>query len=77
MHNQDLPNDCYKVSIDESVVDAACIPDVANNGLVRVIDGVVSFVAWPKSQVVIEEDTVHTCLFSTYIHIILHIKFNV
>ncbi|GJX90509.1 hypothetical protein Tco_0343835 [Tanacetum coccineum] len=25
LHNQELPNDCYKVSIDESVVDAACL----------------------------------------------------
>nr|GEX32644.1 hypothetical protein [Tanacetum cinerariifolium] len=28
LHNQALPNDCYKVSIDSSLVDAACIPDV-------------------------------------------------
>ncbi|GJT47428.1 hypothetical protein Tco_0956143 [Tanacetum coccineum] len=27
LHNQALPNDCYKVSIDSSLVDAACIPD--------------------------------------------------
>ncbi|GJV73212.1 hypothetical protein Tco_1493207 [Tanacetum coccineum] len=25
LHNQALPNDCYKVSIDSSIVDAACI----------------------------------------------------
>ncbi|GJW69672.1 hypothetical protein Tco_0126589 [Tanacetum coccineum] len=28
LHNQALPNDCYKVSIDSSLVDAACIPNV-------------------------------------------------
>ncbi|GKD63000.1 hypothetical protein Tco_1305108 [Tanacetum coccineum] len=28
LHNQALPNDCYKVSIDSSLVDATCIPDV-------------------------------------------------
>nr|GFA81670.1 hypothetical protein [Tanacetum cinerariifolium] len=33
LHNQALPNDCYKVSVDSSLVDAACIPDVGNNGL--------------------------------------------
>ncbi|GKB83072.1 hypothetical protein Tco_0949967 [Tanacetum coccineum] len=38
LHNQALPNDCYKVSIDSSLVDAACIPDVGNNGLKTVKD---------------------------------------
>ncbi|GJS49381.1 hypothetical protein Tco_0599502 [Tanacetum coccineum] len=28
LHNQALPNDCYKVSIDSSIVDAACISAV-------------------------------------------------
>nr|GEW01342.1 hypothetical protein [Tanacetum cinerariifolium] len=28
LHNQALPNDCYKVSFDSSLVDATCIPDV-------------------------------------------------
>nr|GEY24872.1 hypothetical protein [Tanacetum cinerariifolium] len=42
MHNQALRNDCYKVSIDSLLVDAACIPDVGNNGLKIVKDGVVS-----------------------------------
>ncbi|GJU26676.1 reverse transcriptase domain-containing protein [Tanacetum coccineum] len=40
LHNQALLNDCYKVSIDSSLVDAACIPDVGNNGLKTVKDGV-------------------------------------
>ncbi|GKB10122.1 retrovirus-related pol polyprotein from transposon TNT 1-94 [Tanacetum coccineum] len=40
LHNQALPNDCYKVSIDSSLVDATCIPDVGNNGLKTVKDGV-------------------------------------
>nr|GEU50380.1 retrovirus-related Pol polyprotein from transposon TNT 1-94 [Tanacetum cinerariifolium] len=42
-HNQVLPNDCYKVKIDSSLVDAACIPDVGNNGLKIVKDGVGGF----------------------------------
>nr|GEV94795.1 hypothetical protein [Tanacetum cinerariifolium] len=33
--------DCYKVSIDTSLVDAACIPDVRNNGFKTVKDAVV------------------------------------
>nr|GEX63829.1 hypothetical protein [Tanacetum cinerariifolium] len=32
LHNQALLNDCYKVSIDSSLVDAACIPDVGIMG---------------------------------------------
>ncbi|GJZ43828.1 retrovirus-related pol polyprotein from transposon TNT 1-94 [Tanacetum coccineum] len=47
LHNQALLNDCYKVSIDSSLVDAACIPDVGNNGLKIVKDGVGGFFAWP------------------------------
>ncbi|KAL8261010.1 hypothetical protein R6Q59_025059 [Mikania micrantha] len=31
LHGNRLPNDCYKVSIDESLVDAACIPDAQIN----------------------------------------------
>ena len=72
LHNQPLPNDCYRVSIDSSLVDAACIPDVGNNGLKTVKEGVGGFFAWPKDQVILEEE-VHTCVFSTYIYIILHI----
>ena len=55
------------MSIDESLVDAACVPDVANNGLkvVKNVEG--SFVAWPKDQVIFEE-VVRTCVFSTYIY---------
>ncbi|GKA61352.1 hypothetical protein Tco_0760759 [Tanacetum coccineum] len=56
LHNQALPNDCYKVSIYSSLVDAACIPDVGNNGLKIVKDGVGSFFAWPKNQVVLDEE---------------------
>ncbi|GJW71564.1 retrovirus-related pol polyprotein from transposon TNT 1-94 [Tanacetum coccineum] len=56
LHNQALPNDCYKVSIDSSLVDAACIPDVGNNGLKTVKDGVGGFFAWPKNQVVLDEE---------------------
>ncbi|GJU92365.1 hypothetical protein Tco_1304788 [Tanacetum coccineum] len=32
LHNKALPKDCYKVSIDKSLVDAAFIPDVGSNG---------------------------------------------
>ncbi|GJT23184.1 reverse transcriptase domain-containing protein [Tanacetum coccineum] len=56
MHNQTLPNDCYKVSIDSSLVDAACIPDVRNNGLKTVKDGIGGFFTWPKNQVVLDEE---------------------
>nr|GEY14422.1 hypothetical protein [Tanacetum cinerariifolium] len=56
LHNQALPNDCYKVSIDSSLVDAACTLDVGNNGLKTVKDGVGGFFAWPKNQVVLDEE---------------------
>nr|GEZ25413.1 hypothetical protein [Tanacetum cinerariifolium] len=56
LHNQALPNDCYKVSIDSSLVDAACIPDVGDNGLKTVKDGICGFFAWPKNQVVLDEE---------------------
>nr|GFB03228.1 hypothetical protein [Tanacetum cinerariifolium] len=51
LHNQALPNDCYKVSVDSSLVDVACIPNVGNNGLKTVKDGIGGFSAWPKNQV--------------------------
>ncbi|GKB13796.1 hypothetical protein Tco_0847719 [Tanacetum coccineum] len=53
LHNQALPNDCYKVSINSSLVDASCIPDVGNNGLKTVKDGVGGFFVWLKNQVVL------------------------
>lgn len=73
LHNQELPIDCYKVSIDESIVDAACVPDVGNNGLKTVKDALGGFFAWPKDQVIIQQDKVRRCLFSTCIRICLHI----
>ncbi|GKA87574.1 hypothetical protein Tco_0809338, partial [Tanacetum coccineum] len=54
LHNKELPKDCYKVSIDKSLVDAACIPDVGNNGFKTVKDAVGGFFAWPKNQVVLD-----------------------
>ncbi|GJT47203.1 hypothetical protein Tco_0955918 [Tanacetum coccineum] len=45
LHNKELPKDCYKVSIDTSLVDAACIPDVGNNGFKTVKDAVGGFFA--------------------------------
>nr|GFB14192.1 hypothetical protein [Tanacetum cinerariifolium] len=56
LNNQALPNDFYKVSIDSSLVDAACIPNVGNNGLKVFKDGVVGFFAWPKNQVFLDEE---------------------
>ncbi|GJV08673.1 hypothetical protein Tco_1346329 [Tanacetum coccineum] len=38
LHNKELPKDCYKVSIDISLVDAACILDVGNNNFKTVKD---------------------------------------
>ncbi|GJU50785.1 putative reverse transcriptase domain-containing protein [Tanacetum coccineum] len=52
LHNKALLKDCYKVSIDKSLVDAAFIPDVGSNGCTTVLDAVGGFVAWPKNQVV-------------------------
>ncbi|GJX52855.1 transposase, Ptta/En/Spm, transposase, Tnp1/En/Spm-like protein [Tanacetum coccineum] len=54
LHNKGLPKDCYKVSIDTSLVDAACIPDVGNNSFKTVKDAVGGFFAWPKDQVVFD-----------------------
>ncbi|GJS20346.1 retrovirus-related pol polyprotein from transposon TNT 1-94, partial [Tanacetum coccineum] len=54
LHNKKLPNDCYKVSIDTSLVDAACIPDVGNNGFKIVKDAIGGFFAWPKDLVVFD-----------------------
>ncbi|GKA98103.1 hypothetical protein Tco_0825997 [Tanacetum coccineum] len=56
LHNQAIPNDCCKVSIDSSLVDSTCISDVGNNGLKTVKDGVGGFLAWPKNQVVLDEE---------------------
>nr|GEV39530.1 hypothetical protein [Tanacetum cinerariifolium] len=49
-----LPKDCNKVSIDTSLVDAACIPNVGNNDFKTVKDAVGGFFAWPKDQVVFD-----------------------
>ncbi|GJZ54462.1 hypothetical protein Tco_0609347 [Tanacetum coccineum] len=54
LHNKALPKDCYNVLIDKSLVDAAFIPDVGNNGCTTVFDAVGGFVAWPKNQVVLD-----------------------
>ena len=72
LHNKELLKDCYKVSVDKSLVDAACIPDVGNNGFKTVKDAVGGFFAWPKDQVVFDPK-VHTCVLSTYIYRNLHI----
>nr|GEX97421.1 hypothetical protein [Tanacetum cinerariifolium] len=56
LHNQALLNNCYKVSNDSLLVDAACIPDVGNNGLKTIKDGVGGFFAWLKNQVVLDEE---------------------
>ncbi|GJT50164.1 transposase, Ptta/En/Spm, transposase, Tnp1/En/Spm-like protein [Tanacetum coccineum] len=54
LHNKELPKDCYKVSIDTSLVDAACIPNVGNNGFKTVKDAVGGFFKWPKDLVVFD-----------------------
>ncbi|GJT39634.1 hypothetical protein Tco_0939499 [Tanacetum coccineum] len=54
LHNKELPKDCYKVSVDKSLVDATCIPDVGNNGFKIVKDAVGGVFAWPKDQVVLD-----------------------
>ncbi|GKF04907.1 hypothetical protein Tco_0035575 [Tanacetum coccineum] len=41
LHNKALPKDCYKVSIDKSLVYAAFIPDVGSNSCTTVLDAVV------------------------------------
>ncbi|GJT45395.1 hypothetical protein Tco_0954110 [Tanacetum coccineum] len=58
LHNKALPKDCYKVSIDKSLVDAAFIPDVGSNGCTTVLDAVGGFVAWPKNQVATPPSTI-------------------
>ena len=55
LHGNRLPSDCYKVSIDESLVDAACLPDVQINPFKTVKDALGTFVAWPKNQVIFHE----------------------
>ncbi|GKD15146.1 hypothetical protein Tco_1199553 [Tanacetum coccineum] len=40
--------------LDEVTVDAACIPDVGNNGFKTVKDAVGGFFVWPKDQVVFD-----------------------
>nr|GEZ20900.1 hypothetical protein [Tanacetum cinerariifolium] len=52
LHNKKLPKDYYKVSVDTSLVDAACIPDVGNNGFKTVKDAAGHFFAWSNDQVV-------------------------
>ncbi|GJT69203.1 hypothetical protein Tco_1028489 [Tanacetum coccineum] len=54
LHNKEIRKDCYKVSIDKCLVDAACIPDVGNNGFKTVKDAVGGFFAWSKNQVVLD-----------------------
>ncbi|GJR26010.1 hypothetical protein Tco_1102242 [Tanacetum coccineum] len=50
LHNKQPPKDCYKVSIDTSLVDAACIPDVGNNGFKTVKDAVGGFFCMAKGS---------------------------
>lgn len=65
LHNKPLPKDCYRVSIDKSIVDAACIPDVGSNGFKTVQAACGGFWAWPKDQVIFDEQ-VHTCMCLIY-----------
>ena len=69
LHNKPLPNDCYKVSIESSIVDAAFIPDVANNGKKTVMEGIGCFLAWPKDLVVMQEEVhIYMCFFNLHIY---------
>ena len=69
LHNKELPKDCYKVSIDKSLVDAACIPAVANNGFKTVKESEGGFIAWPKDQVVFDQKVhIHVFYPPTYIY---------
>ncbi|GJV82403.1 hypothetical protein Tco_1522301 [Tanacetum coccineum] len=61
LHNKALPKDCYKVSIDKSLVDATFIPDVGSNGCTTVLDAVGGFVSWPKNQVVLDPKATPPC----------------
>lgn len=49
------------MSIDKSLHDAAFIPDVGGNGFTTVMKALGGFYAWPKEQVILE-DEVHTCI---------------
>jgi hypothetical protein len=74
LHNKPLPKDCYRVSIDKSLHDAAFIPDVGGSGFTTVMKALGGFYAWPKEQVILE-DQVHTsiCFINLHIYIISHI----
>nr|GEU34443.1 hypothetical protein [Tanacetum cinerariifolium] len=76
LHNQALLNDCYKVSIDSSLVNAACIPDVGNNGLKTVKDYVGGFFSWPKNQVVLDEEVTPPTTIQKISVTILHQNYN-
>nr|GEW72570.1 hypothetical protein [Tanacetum cinerariifolium] len=54
LHKKGLPKDCYKVSVDKSLVDVAYIPNAGNNSFKTVKDTVGGFFAWPKDQVVLD-----------------------
>nr|GEW51763.1 retrotransposon protein, putative, Ty3-gypsy subclass [Tanacetum cinerariifolium] len=54
LHNKEHPKDFYKVLVDKSLVDVACIPDVGNNSFKTVKDAIGGFFAWPKNQVVLD-----------------------
>ena len=62
IHNRPLPKNCYKVSVDKSLQDAACIPEIGGNGFKTVTEAVGGFYAWPKEKVILE-DQVHTHVF--------------
>ncbi|CAH1440335.1 unnamed protein product [Lactuca virosa] len=53
LHHKPLPKTCYKVSIQDALLDAACIPNIGNNGFKIVKDAVGCFAAWPKDQVIL------------------------
>ena len=62
-------DDCYKVSIESSILDAAFIPDVANNGKRKITEVIGCFLAWPKDLVVMQEEVhIYMCFFNLHIY---------
>lgn len=80
IHNRLLPKNCYKVSVDKSLQDAACIPEIGGNGFKTVKEVCGGFVAWPKEKVILD-DQVHTHVFYQpiyiYVYIISHIQYSI
>ena len=53
IHHKPLPKIYYKVSIQESLVNAACTPNIGNSSFKTFMDALGCFTAWPKDQVIL------------------------